>query len=102
MQLGESLSGSSALVRRGLRLNVGECRKTDGGGGGSRTRVRKRSAWNVYVRSPIGTSRRPPPEGADERPASPVVFAFGPRAGPRAIPLFGAHPGPRGRRTRRT
>src|SRR5439155_1665050 len=66
-----------------------------GGGGGSRTRVRKRSAWNVYVHSPFGTSRRPPPEGADERPASPCCFAQGSRAGPQAIPLCDARPDPR-------
>src|SRR5437867_11614321 len=69
-----------------------------GGGGGSRTRVRKRSAWNVYVRSHLGCSRRPPPKVAKKRPASPDVFASGPRAGPSAIPLCDAHPVPRGKK----
>ena len=79
-----------------------DCERVIGGGGGSRTRVRNRSAWAVYVCSPFGCSRRPPPEGADERPASPCVFAIGPRAGRRAIPLCDAHPVPRGRRVRWT
>jgi len=32
--------------------------RLSGGGGGSRTRVRKRSAWDVYVRSFIGGCSR--------------------------------------------
>src|SRR2546427_9373581 len=72
--------------------------KINGGGGGSRTRVRNRSAWAVYVRSHLGCSRRPPPKVAKKRPASPDVFASGPRAGPSAIPLCDAHPVPRGRK----
>src|SRR2546426_7952552 len=73
-------------------------RAAGGGGGGSRTRVRKRSAWDVYVRSHLGCSRRPPPEVAKKRPASPVVFALRLRAGLQAIPLCDAHPNPRGKK----
>src|SRR2546426_3517881 len=44
--------------------------RLNGGGGGSRTRVRERTAWDVYVRGHLGCSRRPPPEAAKKRPAS--------------------------------
>ena len=72
--------------------------RLNGGGGGSRTRVRNRSAWDIYVRSHLGCSRQPPPEVAKKRPASPVIFASGLRADPGAIPLCVAHPGPRGKK----
>jgi len=42
------------------------------------------------VHSPFGASRRPPPEGADERPAGPIEFRLRVSGqGRHAMPLFG-------------